>query len=95
MHLAHKYEHAMDVDTGALVGVTVQTMDGGNTASQEDTLDAATEVVADKGYHSIKDMVLLEVRGVRSYISEPKRGGRSWKKNKEAQKPTKANRRRI
>ncbi len=105
-HLAHKYEHAVDMETGALVGVTVQTMEGGDTASLEATLDAATEqldaldltaqdVVADKGYHSNKVMVSLEAREVRSYISEPKRGRRNWKKNKAAQKPTYANRRRI
>ncbi len=105
-HLAHKYEHAVDLETGALVAVTVQTMDGGDTASLPVTLDAATEqldgmdltaeeVVADKGYHSNAVMVSLKARGVRSYISEPKRGRRNWKKNKEAQKPTYANRRRI
>ena len=105
-HLAHKYEHAVDMETGALVGVTVQTMEGGDTASLEATLDAATEqldaldltaqeVVADKGYHSNKVMVSLEARKVRSYISEPKRGRRNWKKNQAAQKPTNANRRRI
>ena len=105
-HFAHKYEHAVDMETGALVGVTVQTMDGGDTASLEATLDAATEqldaldltaqeVVAAKGYHSNKVMVSIETREVRSYISEPKRGRRNWKKNKAAQKPTYANRRRI
>ena len=40
-------------------------------------------------------MVSLEERGLRSYVSEPRRGRRKWKKNKEAQKPTYANRRRI
>ncbi len=30
---AHKLEHAVDMDTGAVAGVTVQTMDGGDTAS--------------------------------------------------------------
>ena len=105
-HLAHKYEHAVDMETGALVGVTVQTMEGGDTASLEATIDAATaqlealdltvqEVVADKGYHSNGVMVELETRGVRSYVSEPNRGRRNWKKNKDAQKPTYANRRRI
>ena len=28
-HLAHKLEHAVDMETGAIVGLTVQTMDGG------------------------------------------------------------------
>ena len=105
-HLAHKYEHAVDMETGALVGVTVQTMDGGDTASLESTLDAATEqlealdltaeeVVADKGYHSNAVMVSLADCGIRSYISEPKRGRRNWTKNPCAQKPTYANRRRL
>lgn len=88
---------------GALVGVTVQTMDGGDTDSLEVILDALTEqlealdlmsqeVIADKGYHSNKVMVSLEAHGVRNYISEPKRGRRSRKK--EAHKPTIVNRRR-
>ncbi len=57
---AHKLEHAVDMDTGAVAGVTVQTMDGGDTASPPVTPDEAErrpaevgaeaqEVVADKG----------------------------------------------
>ena len=34
-------------------------------------------------------------RGLRSYVSEPDRGRRNWKRNRDAQKPTCANRRRI
>ena len=34
-------------------------------------------------------------RGLRSYVSEPARGRRSWKRAKDAQKPVYANRRRI
>jgi len=105
-HLAHKYEYAVDLESGALVAVTVQTMDGGDTASVERTLDVATEhldavdltakvVVADKGYHSNAVMVSVKSRGLRSYISEPKRGRRKWSKHKQAQQPTYANRRRI
>ena len=33
--------------------------------------------------------------GVRSYVSEPNRGRRSWKRDRAARKPTYANRRRI
>ena len=105
-HLAHKLEHAVDLDSAAVVAVTVQTTDGGDTASLSETLDEVDsklgevgkeclEVVGDKGYHSNKTMVELEGRGVRSYVSEPDRGRRNWKRNPEAQKPTYANRRRI
>ena len=105
-HLAHKVAQAVDMETGAVVGVTVQTMDGGDTASLPVTLDEAErqlagvgveaqEVVADKGYHSNKTMTGVRDRGLRSYVSEPDRGRRSWKRNRDAQKPTYANRRRI
>ena len=64
--LAHKFEQAVDMETGAVVAATVQTMDGGDTASLPVTLDEAErqlaevgveprEVVADKGYHSEPD----------------------------------------
>ena len=105
-HLAHKCEQAVDLETEAVVAVTIQTTDGGDTASLVATLDEATnqlstmelapeEVVTDKGYHSNATMVDLKERKLRSYVSEPNRGRRSWKKNREAQQPTYANRRRI
>jgi hypothetical protein len=94
-HLAHKAEHAVDLETGAIVGVTVQDADEGDTTTSRDTLIAAAEqietvwpgghglieVVADKGYHSNESLVDLEAVGVRSYISEPDRGRRNWKKD--------------
>ena len=87
-----------------MLAVMVQTTDGGDTASLPVTLDEATdqlssmdltaeEVVADKAYHANATRVDLKERGLRSYISEPNH--RNWKRNKEAQKPTYANRRRI
>ena len=105
-HLAHKLEQAVDMETGALVAVTVQTMDGGDVASLPNTLDEAErqlaevgtephEVVADKGYHANKTMTGVKDRGLRSYVSEPDRGPRKWKRNPDAQQPTYANRRRI
>lgn len=42
-HLAHKAEHAVDVDTGAIVAVTVQGADEGDTATIGDTLEEAEE----------------------------------------------------
>ena len=104
--LAHKLEHAVDMESGAVTALTVQGMKGGDTASLPKTLDEAAkqldevelapeEVVADKGYHSNETMKDLVKRSLRSYVSEPRRGRRSWKKNKAAQAPTYANRRRI
>src|SRR5437763_9293253 len=107
-HLAHKAEHAADLETGAVVAVTVQDADEGDTATSIDTLiDAAEqvetvvpdaeikEVVADKGYHSHQVMTGLEAVGVRSYISEPDRGRRNWKNNPEARDAVYRNRRCI
>jgi transposase len=81
-HLAHKAEHAVDLTSGALVAVTLQPADKGDTSSIHKTLEAAQEelqrvelaveeVVADKGYHS--GAVLTELHGqeLRSYIPEP------------------------
>jgi transposase len=42
-HLAHKAEHAVDLDTGAIVGVTVQGADQGDTTTIEATLPDAVE----------------------------------------------------
>jgi transposase len=108
-HLAHKAEHAVDLETGAVVAVTVQGADEGDAATSVETLietaeqidtvlpegDGLKEVVADKGYHSNQELVDLEAVGVRSYISEPDRGRRSWKDNPEARDAVYRNRRRI
>jgi transposase len=62
--LAYKAEHAVDLGSGAVLAVTVQPADRGDTKSYVNTLDAAQkeakkshpmgieEVVMDKGYHS-------------------------------------------
>jgi len=42
-HLAHKAEHAIDLDTGAIVGVTVQDADHGDTTTIQTTLPEAAE----------------------------------------------------
>src|SRR5213596_1075776 len=110
-HLAHKAEHAVDLDTSALVAVTLHGADIGDTTSLVDTAIAAaeqiesayakttpvdlTEIVADKGYHSNQTMVDLDAVGVRSYIAEPDRGRRDWSEEPEAQAPVYGNRRRI
>jgi transposase len=108
-HLAHKAEHAVDLETGAIVGVTVQDADDGDTTTCVETLIEAAEqveavrpdgkgieeIVGDKGYHSNQSLVDLEAVGVRSYISEPDRGRRCWTKNPEARDAVHRNRRRI
>ena len=108
-HLAHKAEHAVDLETGAVVAVTVQDADEGDPTTSHDTLikaaehieavvpggDGLAEVVGDKGYHSNQELVDLEAVGVRSCISEPNRGRRSWKGKREARDAVYRNRRRI
>lgn len=42
-HLAHKAEHAVDLDTGAIVAVTIQGADEGDTHTLPETLAAAVE----------------------------------------------------
>ena len=42
-HLAHKAEHAIDLETGAIVGVTVQDADKGDTTTIHETLPEAAE----------------------------------------------------
>ena len=107
-HMAHKVEHAVDMETG-VVGVTVQGADEGDTTTIVETLITAAEeveavlageagvaeVVADKGYHSNETLVGLAAVDIRSYIAEPARGKRCWKDAPEARDPVHGNRRRI
>jgi hypothetical protein len=53
------------------------------------------EVIGDKGYHSTERIVDLERLGLRSYISEPKRGQRRWRENHESRDAVYRNRSRI
>src|SRR6266566_1750428 len=47
-HLAHKAEHAVDLETGAIVAVTVQGADRGDTTTLDETLCEAGEQVAEQ-----------------------------------------------
>ena len=116
-HLAHKAEHAHDMDTGAVIAVTVQPANRGDTSSIETTLEEVTavfedllsdpeaaeqlsdqlraELVADKGYHSNAVLTAQQEAGVRTYISEPKRGRRNWRGKEDARRAVYGNRRRI
>ena len=87
--LAYKPEHAMDLDTGAVVTAAVHAADQGDTATMPDTLanaiehltavdaaptpEAPAELIADKGYHSRNALKALEGGPWKSRISEPHR----------------------
>jgi transposase len=106
-HLAHKAEHAVDLSSGAVVAITLQAADLGDTTTIGVTLQEAQanavlinergveEVVADKGYHSNQVLVDLHEEGARSYIPEPERGPRDWDGKEKEQKRVYANRRRM
>jgi transposase len=106
--------------SGAIVGVTIQGADVGDTTTVYGTLEEAgeqllsvsedledlgvcrermREVVLDKGYHSNQALVDLKAMGIRTYVSEPRRGRRRWKQKGEdlslERSVVYANRRRI
>ena len=105
-HLAHKAEHAVDLSSGALLAVTVQPADEGDTETLALTLQEAQEAVreirgggidemtADKGYHSGEVLDQLYLQDVRSYLPEPDRGARCWEDKSWEQRLVYANRRR-
>ncbi len=85
-HLAYKPEHAVDLDTAAIVAAEIHLADGGDTATLPETLQAAeanlaavdaapsaqdpAELVADKGYHSRDGLKELEDGAWKSRIAE-------------------------
>src|SRR3954470_16622161 len=89
--LAYKPEHAVDLDTGAIVAAEVHAADQGDTATLPETLETAeadlaavdaaptpedpAELVADKGYHSREGLNDLEDGAWRSRIAEKKVAG--------------------
>jgi transposase len=107
-HLAHKAEHAVDLSSGAVLAVTVQPANEGDTTTIQRTLAEAQaaavsvvnergieEVVADKGYHSGEVLKQLHQLGMRSYLPEPDRGQRNWDGKAVEQKRVYDNRRRV
>jgi transposase len=89
--LAHKPEHAVDLDTGAVVAAEMHAADRGDTATLPGTLasaarhlgaveaapstEAPAELVADKGYHSRETLKALDDGVWKTRIAEPKRDG--------------------
>ena len=116
-HLAHKLEHAVDMESGAVLALTLQDANAGDTTTIEKTLIAAAEqmeqlaanpetadkisdkpileVVTDKGYHSNEKLVDLQELGIRTYLSEPRRGRRNWSGKAAERDAVYTNRRRI
>jgi transposase len=90
-HLAYKPEHAVDLDTAAIVAAEIHPADQGDTATLPETLktaeahlvavDAApspedpAELVADKGYHSRDGLKALDDGAWKSRIAEKKVAG--------------------
>jgi transposase len=86
--LAYKPEHAVDLDSGAIVAAEIHPADQGDTATLPETLQAAetnlaavdvtptsedpAELVADKGYHSRDGLKELEDGPWKSRIAEKK-----------------------
>src|SRR6476661_8026176 len=89
--LAYKPEHAVDLDTGAIVAAEIHLADRGDTATLPETLKAAeanlaavgavptpedpSELIADKGYHSRDGLKDLEDGAWKSRIAEKKTAG--------------------
>ena len=89
--LAYKPEHAVDLDTGAVVTAAIHLADQGDTTTLPETLKAAeaslagvgaaptpddpTELVADKGYHSRDGLKNLDDGVWKSRIAEKKTRG--------------------
>src|SRR5919107_2268498 len=87
-HLAYKPEHAVDLDTGAIIAAEIHPADRGDTATLPGTLEAAeanlatidaaptpedpAELVADKGYHSRNGLKDLDDGAWKSRIAEKK-----------------------
>jgi len=73
-HLAHKAEHAVDLETGAVVAVTVQAADLGDTTTIEHTLEEAMGTLAeviedDEAAAGLSESVLAEVVADKGYHS--------------------------
>ena len=73
-HLAHKAEHAVDMETGAVVAVTLQPADRGDTTSIEQTLqqvdqNLVTVMKDDQACQELSEQVLREVVADKGYHS--------------------------
>jgi transposase len=73
-HLAHKAEHAVDLETGAVVAVTVQPADRGDTTSLGETIEEVMNTLADviedeEAAEKLADELLSEIVTDKGYHS--------------------------
>ena len=68
-HLAHKAEHAVDVETGAIVAVTVQDADQGDTTTIVETAIAAAEQIEEAHADVEEPQALEEIVADKGYHS--------------------------
>jgi transposase len=68
-HLAHKAEHAVDLETGAIVAVTLQGADQGDTTTIRETATAAAEQIEDAQADVDAPQQLEEIIGDKGYHS--------------------------
>jgi transposase len=68
-HLAHKAEHAVDLETGAIVAVTLQAADEGDTTTIVETAIAAAEQIADAQTEVSEPQPLEEIIADKGYHS--------------------------
>ena len=75
-HLAHKAEHAIDLDTGAIMGVTVQGADEGDTTTVQETPPEAAEQLEAVAAVADDPVAVIEEVG-RQALSQPANRSRS------------------
>jgi transposase len=70
-HLAHKAEHAVDMETGAVLAVTLQPADQGDTTTIVETLTQAGENVADLiGREAAKPAPAVNLAGIEEVVGD-------------------------
>src|SRR6202521_4377291 len=73
-HLAHKPEHAVDPDTGAVVAVTLQGADKGDTTTLDETLGeagmAVAELVGREAELQLDDKPKVNVNGIEELVTD-------------------------
>ena len=108
-HLAYQAEHAVDLESTAMVAAHVTPADRSDPATGEETLLLAEvhlvrsgseaeikEVVQDKGYHDNGALARVAAWGVRTYVPERKQKSRVWTdKPAELEAAFRASRRRV
>jgi transposase len=108
-HLAYKAEHAVDLETEAIVAAQVTHADRGDAQTGHETIILAQvslvqsgsaaeirEVVQDKGYHDNAHLAWCAGWGLRTYLPERKQKSHTWTdKPEEFEAAFRANRRRV